>query len=278
MCSGQRSAERWSGFDGSDRAFGNGSGVLSNHNGVPMLMNSRHLPGSRRCRPHARVLIGLLAPLVAVFATGVASGKVDYNKANDYYAALATGATKGVDQFHLGPCEKRLGARDYPKAMGECNFILKIFPNHPTALALMSQICEQWKSPTCMLDDYFQNAIAINPRVADTYVILGIHLHHVQQYSKAIESYRHALQLDPNLTNAHYNLALAYLKTKQFDLANAHAQRAYALGASLPGLRNMLKEAGHWDPTAKDNNPAPAAEKSPGAAATPTLSDDAAAK
>ncbi len=203
---------------------------------------------------------------------------MNYNKANDYYAALVTGGIKVVDMYHLGPCEQRLSARDYPRAMGECNFILRIFPNHPTALFLMSQICEQWKSPACMLDEYFQNAVAINPKAADTYVILGIHLHHVHQYSKAIESYQHALQLDPNLANAHYNLALAYLKTKQFDLANAHAKRAYALGASLPGLRNMLEEAGHWDPTAQDNNPAPAAEKPPGAAATPVPSDDAAAK
>jgi tetratricopeptide (TPR) repeat protein len=224
------------------------------------------------------VLICLLAPLVAALATGAASTGLDFNKANDYYASRGTAGTKVVEQFHLGPCEKRLGARDYPKAMGECNFILKIFPNHPTALTLMSQICEQWKSPTCMLDDYFQNAIAINPKVADTYVILGIHLHRVQQYSKAIASYQHALQLDPNLTNAHYNLALAYLKTKQFDLANAHAQRAYALGAPLPGLRNMLEEAGHWEPTAQNSNPAPAAAKPPGAAATPAPSDPAAAK
>ncbi len=34
--------------------------------------------------------------------------------------------------------------------------------------------------------------------------------------------------------NAHYNLALTYLDTKQFELANQHAQRAYALGATRP--------------------------------------------
>jgi tetratricopeptide (TPR) repeat protein len=207
----------------------------------------------------------------------MASAAVNYNVANDYYAALVTGGIKVVDQYHLGPCEKRLGARDYPRAMGECNFILKIFPNHPIALPLMSQICEQWKSPTCMLDDYFRNAIAINPKAPETYVIVGIHLHRVGQYSKAIENYQRALQLDPNLMNAHYNLALAYLKTKQFDLANDHAQRAYALGASLPGLRHMLEEAGHWDPSVQ-NNQAPAAGTATGAGAARAPSDGAAVK
>jgi tetratricopeptide (TPR) repeat protein len=181
---------------------------------------------------------------------------VDYNKANDYYAALPTGRVNVVDQYHLGPCEKRLNERDYQRGMNECNFILKIFPNHPNALLLMSRICEQWKSPKCMLDDYFRSAIAINPEAPKTYVIIGIYLHDVKQYDKAIESYKRALQLDPNDMNAHYNLALTYLKTDRFDLANAHAQRAYALGASLPGLRNMLEKSGHWDPNAPKLNAA----------------------
>lgn len=241
-------------------------------------MNSRQLSGSRRSRPGLLALSRLLIAFLAVLAPGAVSARVDYNKANDYYAALVTGGYQVVDQYHLGPCEKRLGARDYPRAMGECNFILKIFPNHPTALALMSEICEQWKSPTCMLDDYFQAAIAINPKVAETYVILGIHLHRVHQYEKAIERYQQALQLDPNLTSAHYDLALAYLKTQRFALANEHAQRAYALGASVPGLRNMLQEAGHWDPTVQNSNPAPAAEQPAGAAATPAPPVDPSAK
>lgn len=245
---------------------------------IAMLANSLQAPSRLRpCRPQPRVLIRLLASLAAAFAAGVAGAAVDYNKANDYYAALGRGGVKVVDMYHLGPCEQRLRQRDYPRAMGECDFILKIFPNHPSALLLMSQICEQWKSAKCMLDDYFQNAVAINPKAPVTYVVLGIHLHRVQQYSKAIENYQRALQLDPNLMNAHYNLALTYLKTKQFDLANAHAQRAYALGASLPGLRNMLQEAGHWEPTAQDD-PVSATGKPDGTGATPARSDDAAVK
>ena len=127
---------------------------------------------------------------------------------------------------------------------------------------LTIEACTNWKSPLCRLDELFQNAVSINPQAADTFVIQGIYQHRTHQYGKAIKSYEYALQLDPNLMNAHYNLALTYLETKQFDLANEHAQRAYALGATLPGLRKMLESSGHWTPTAQAaSESAPAAPR-----------------
>lgn len=190
----------------------------------------------------------LIAGALLAGPTAVMAARVDFGRANDYYSALGTGELKVVEQYHLGPCEQRLRERDYPRAYNECNFILKIFPNHPQALLMMAQACEQWKSPRCMLGDILQNAVSINPQVAATYVVQGIHWHRTQQYARAISSYTHALDLDPNLMNAHYDLALTYLETKQYDLANEHAQRAYDLGATLPGLRDLLTKAGHWSP------------------------------
>ena len=176
---------------------------------------------------------------------------VDFNRANDYYTYSTSPRLKGVEQVHLGPCQQRLRERDYPRSVGECNFILKIFPNHPQALVLTLDACSHWQSPLCRLDDLFQNAVSINPRAPETFVIQGIYQHRMHQYGKAIQSYGYALQLDPNMMNAHYNLALTYLETKQFDLANEHAQRAYALGATLPGLRKMLESSRHWTPAAQ---------------------------
>jgi len=201
--------------------------------------------------PMASRSIGLavtIAGSLLVSATAAMAARVDVNRANDYYSALGTGELKVVEQYHLGPCEQRLRERDYQRAYNECNFILKIFPNHPQALLLTSQSCERWQSPLCRLDEVFQNAVAINPTAPGTYVVRGIYLHQTHQYGKAIQSYEYALKLDPTLMNAHYNLALSYIETKQFDLANEHAQRAYALGATLPGLRNMLQSSGHWVP------------------------------
>jgi tetratricopeptide (TPR) repeat protein len=169
---------------------------------------------------------------------------------------MGSPAVATVESYHLGPCEKRLAERDYPRTLGECGFILKIFPNHPTALLLTVDACAQWKSPKCMLDDIFDSAIAINPKAAQTFVVQGIYRTRSKQYETAIQSFTYALQLQPNLMNAHYNLALTYLETKQFDLANEHAQKAYSLGATLPGLRERLMKAGYWKPLPQQSDPA----------------------
>ena len=224
--------------------------------------------------------IGLAVMIAGSLLTGATAGmaaRVDFNRANDYYPAFGTQDLKVVEQYHLGPCEQRLRERDYARAYNECNFILKIFPNHPQALLMMAQACEQWKSPRCMFGDVLQNAISINPQAAATYVIQGIHWHRTQQYAKAISSYNHALELDPNLMNAHYNLALTYIETKQYDLANEHALRAYDLGATLPGLRDLLIKAGHWN-TVQGASQAPSSPKSPASATTASPAEAARTK
>ena len=203
--------------------------------------------------------------LAALFAASsfacAAAPPIDFNKANDYYPARGSNQLKVVELYHLGPCEKWLRARNYQQTYNECDFILKIFPNHPQALVLVLEACERWNSPLCNASDLLDRAVAVNPAAPLTFVIEGMHQHRMHQYGRAIQSYQHALDLDPSLMNAHYNLALTYVETRQFDLANEHAQQAYALGATLPGLRNMLQASGHWAPGA---NVAPQ-----GAASTP---------
>jgi tetratricopeptide (TPR) repeat protein len=224
--------------------------------------------------PSARLRSALFIGAVLAIIAGAAAGAVDVNRANDYYAAKGSNAVAVVELYHLGPCEKRLGEREYPMALAECGFILKIFPNHPTALLLTAQICERWKSPKCMLDDVIERAVSINPKAPETFVVQGIYLHRTRQYAKAIQSFKYALELDPKQMNAHYNIALTYVETKQFDLANAHAQRAYALGATLPGLRDRLTKAGHWKPTEQGAEVPPQA-KVPASARTATPADTA---
>jgi len=174
--------------------------------------------------------------------------QVDVNRENDYYAAAGTNPLKVVEQYHLGPCEQSLNARNFRRAVAECDFILRIFPNHPRALHLTVRACEQWQSPECKLDDRFERAIAINPQASATFVLNGIYLHGTKQYERARQSYERALALDADSMNAHYNLGLTCIELKDYACANLHAQRAYALGSTLPGLRNRLQKAGQWQP------------------------------
>jgi tetratricopeptide (TPR) repeat protein len=194
-------------------------------------------------------LIGLAIGVLG--ATALAAGAdVNYNAANDYYQAVAGGSGRqiAVESLHLGPGEEHLRKREYPQAAADFIFVLNIFPNHPRALPLMIEVCEQWKSLQCKPDEYLDKAIAINPNIAATYVIQGVYLYRKNKYPQSIQSFEQALAIDPNSKTTHYNLGLAYLETKQYDLANEHAQRAYALGASLPGLRNKLERVGKWKP------------------------------
>ena len=203
--------------------------------------------------PLGRWLAGLLAAVcVVIFAQEArAQGRCDSLRPEvpaDYFQARGCGLLSSVEQFHIGPGKEKLNARFYEGAYGDFSFILNQFPNHPTALLLMAQTCEQWKSPRCRAQEWFERAVAFKSDVPGTYVAQGIYLHRAKQYPLAIQSFKSALALDPDSMNAHYNLGLSYLETKQYALANEQAQRAYALGAQLPGLRNWLERVGQWKP------------------------------
>lgn len=206
-------------------------------------------------------MAGITVAVTASLLPGLAAGQAT-ERAIDYFAARGSNRLAVVEQYHLGPCEQRFRERDFARAMSECNFILRVFPNHPNALLIVAQVCSQWKSGLCLLDETFERAIAINPKAAGTFVVQGIYQSRVKQYDAAVQSFRNALALDPEQVNAHYNLALTYLDMQKYDLANRHAQRAYQLGAALPGLRNRLQQSGHWDPS---QTVAPVSEAAPDA-------------
>ena len=73
---------------------------------------------------------------------------------------------------------------------------------------------------------------------------------------EAVEKFEHALDLNPDDINAHYNLGLAFFDLKEYDKANEQAQTSYALGAPLPGLRDKLMRAGAWKPVAASQSDA----------------------
>lgn len=208
-----------------------------------------------------------LACLVAAapFAPAAAqSGRadVDYGLATDYYTP--TNRLKVVELYHLGPCERHLNNRNFRKAVGECAYVLRVFPNHPRALNLTVKACEWWRDSRldqrCRMDQVFERAVAINPKAPDTFTIHGIYLHGEGKYGDARRSYERALELDADSMNAHYNLGLACLELKDYACANQHAQQAYSLGAALPGLRDRLQKVGQW--TGRNAEPDAEARKS----------------
>jgi len=66
----------------------------------------------------------------------------------------------------------------------------------------------------------FKDTLSTKDRAA-TYVNLGILLTRTENYADAISNYKSALDLRPNLTEAHVNMAAALIHQDQLDLALA---------------------------------------------------------
>ncbi|MDP1652011.1 MAG: tetratricopeptide repeat protein [Rhodocyclaceae bacterium] len=191
--------------------------------------------------------------ILVVLALALAGGSAAAQPTNnDYYGARSTPQLAEllatVEKYHEQQGIDKLRTRFYPGAWGEFNFMLNYFPNHPRALILMGQVCERWLDPKCNMTSYFDKAVRLTPENAGIYLTQGVYLQKRGKLAEAIESYKKALELNPNSANTHYNLGLAYVTQKNFDLANEHAQEAYSRGITLPGLQNKLMQAKAWKP------------------------------
>lgn len=193
------------------------------------------------------------------------------NRVNqDYYAPrgpVEARTLNNVMHHHFGPGRDRTAAGNFGAALSDFEFILNYFPNHPQVLVALSELCEKWRTAACDLkaEQWFQRAITLNPSAGQSHVLQAMHYHRRNKLDEAVKSYKRALDVAPESLNAHYNLGLVYTDLKQYELANLHAQKSYALGAQYPGLRNRLQKAGKWNPnvTLPASSAKPAADPAP---------------
>lgn len=147
--------------------------------------------------------------------------------------------------------------------VGDLDFVLKVFPNHPYALSVMADLQRKpgfsrrhplrrdvyYPSINC----YFTRALQIAPSDMNVFLVLAIHQHKLKQYQAAKTSYLQALAIKPDAANVHYNLGLLLLKLGENSAALKHGQAAYSLGYPLPGLREKLQKLGVWQEPATDS-------------------------
>ena len=178
---------------------------------------------------------------------------------HDYYATPAgSELLRNVENYHMGPARKKMADKSYNYAQGDIDFMLRYFPNHPRALALMGEVATQTKRPF-LARKYFDRAIELYPERGGTYIVYGVFLHKAGDVQDAIKQYRTGLKLSPGDMDGHYNLGLALVQAGQYKEANRHAQKAYALGHPLRGLRAKLERANAWKPEkGKSGGEAPA--------------------
>ena len=155
---------------------------------------------------------------------------------------------RNVEKYHLKPGEQKMNRGDYVYAMGDAKFMLRYFPNDPKALRLAMEISLRWPGHETDAEPWFEKAIHAFPQYGETYLIYGVYLHRRGKMERAVTEYKKAIDRDPNLADAHYNLGLALLELGRLREANEEAHRAYALKYPLPGLRNELQSRGAWVP------------------------------
>lgn len=172
-------------------------------------------------------------------------------KYHNYYDPGAKELLRNVNIYHIiqGTEKMSKGRGHYQYAYDDFAFMLHYFPNHPRALELMGQLSLLMGQPE-IGEDYYKKAFETYPKSIKppTYVNYGRFLYQVGKVRESIEAYKTALSMNPDMAEAHYHIGLAYFASKDYKLANEHAQRAYAKGSKETELRDKLTSVKAWAP------------------------------
>lgn len=165
-----------------------------------------------------------------------------------------------VEKFHFSRAVETLTQGMTGSLGADIGYTLEHFPNHHRALASMAKLGLRLKSAQppgarYSISCFFERAIGFAPHDVTARMVYGSYLLATGQDATALKQLDAASRLAPEQATIQYNLGLMYVKKKEYDKASAHAQKAYALGFPLPGLKNKLKAAGKW----REPPPAPAA-------------------
>lgn len=172
----------------------------------------------------------------------------------DYNHPPSKAALYVVESHHFTRSVQQLDENhsdNHTSLIGNLDYTLRAFPNHPRALWAMIRLYLRHGRPNNPQSEYppaecyLQRAIAFRPKDAVLYMLYGIYLHLAGMPDKAVPYYKKSLRLDPDSAEAQYNFGLLLVDQKKYTEALRHARKAYALGYPLPGLRERLRKAGH---------------------------------
>lgn len=154
-----------------------------------------------------------------------------------------------VNHFTTSVEQLRQGESGYLGA--DLDYVLRAFPNHPRALMSMIRLGQKERtekprgahySITC----YFDRAIRFRPNDPMARMLYATYLFRGKKREEALGHLKIAEENSNDNANLHYNLGLIYFDLGQYDQALRHAQFAYRLGFTLPGLKAKLQKAGKW--------------------------------
>ncbi len=187
-------------------------------------------------RARAAVIAAVVAAVLAVVPTraqhvGEAAGWVNrdyFLKDSDPEVSLLVSK---VERAHLAKANffKWYDMQEWSYAIGDLQYALWVFPNHPKALYFMGVIAKDTNQYSLPIK-YFQNAITLFPQHALTHAQYGSYLVDIGDAERGMERLSTALKLDPNLAVGHAWLAKAYFKAGRVAEGRAEVAKARQLG------------------------------------------------
>ncbi len=147
------------------------------------------------------------------------SMKGDFQESiNQYQKCLLINPTFSEARNNLGAVYQEMGMLDKAEqefriALADKNYNSRELPYYNLARLYMAQ-----EKLTEALE-YVQNALEINKDMAMAYNLKGLIHEKLENFEAAIEGYNQAVKIVPQDVNFNFNLAVAYFKNNQFDMA-----------------------------------------------------------
>ena len=152
--------------------------------------------------------------------------------------------------YHQNLCTILSATSRIEEAVAICQLFLQQFPQSPEIMALLGRLYLQQKA-WAKASDLFASMVAQDPGNAELWFYLGVACQEDGRLTEAIEAFRRTLQIQPQLAEAHYNLANALrictgLNSEVIDAYRAalairldYADAGFNLAKSLEALQRM---------------------------------------
>jgi predicted Zn-dependent protease len=152
----------------------------------------------------------------------------------DYFDASTDRIVKqrlqAVERFHMNKeLFDGIANGKYKYALGDIDFTLRYFPNHPRGLQLLTTVAVLAKNRALPIR-YFEKAIALYPSHAITHAQYGWYFVTIGDFENGLQKIKHAIEMDPKLIAGYVWLAQAYEKKGDLQLAREARERAKELG------------------------------------------------
>ena len=185
------------------------------------------------------------------FAKAECASSVWMEERLDYHAPRDQARIKQIESNHFDRNVETLVKAKTGSLGADIDFLLRYVPNHPRALNSLIRLSLRDKTPQpsgagLPVECYFVRGIEFRPDDPVLLTLYGTYLARVGRPAEALRQFEVAEKLTPDDSILLYNMGLVLVELGDHERARSYAEKAYAAGVDLPGLREKLIKAGHW--------------------------------